>query len=264
MHGRAPALLLAASVVLLLAVLGPSVVQASPSTPLAGLGVSLSATPSYGSAPLSVDFQATVASGTPTAYNWTFGDGTFLNGTNASVGRPSHVYTSPGSYTASVRVWEGTDVGNASIPVHAITSALALRVNATPLSGVVPLTVDFAGAATGGTETYVAFNWTFGDGGTGSGSAVKWTYERSGSFYAELTVEDSGSDEVHEGVWVNVSAAPVPSVPSQVTGLGTLGWTVVGFAIGLVVAVLAVFGRAWLSSRRAPYWSASRRAQARG
>jgi len=252
MPGRAVALLLVASVGLV--VLGglASAGGARAAAPSSGLSVSLSATPSYGTAPLLVDFEATVSSGTPTAYNWTFGDGTYLNGTAASAGRPSHVYTDPGSFTASVVVAEGTVVANSTIDIHAIAGPLAVRVSASPVSGIAPLTVSFQSTVTGGTETYLVFNWTFGDGGTGSGSRVNWTYEHPGDFYAELTVEDSGLDQAHEGIWVNVSAAPAAKGGTSITDLGTLGWGIVGFAVGLAVAVLAVLGRSWIASRRTP------------
>ncbi len=250
MHRRAVAWLLAAGAVLAVAGAVPPVVQAHPTGPAAGFTVSLSATPSYGSAPLTVDFDTNVSSGTPTAYNWTFGDGGFLNGSGASAGRPSHVYAGPGLYTASLVVHEGSDLSNASIAIHAVAGPLIVRVSATPTTGAVPLTVTFEGTASGGTTTYVAFNWSFGDGGTGSGTSVRWTYERPGNFYAVLSVEDTGADEAEQGIWVNVSTAPAAAAPPGVTGLGSFGWGVVGFAVGLVVAVVAFAARSWSLSRR--------------
>jgi len=252
MHRRAVALLLALSAALCLGGVGPPVVQALPPTPAAALTVSLSATPSYGSAPLTVDFDTNVSSGTPTAYNWSFGDGAFYNGSASSAGRPSHVYANPGIFMASVTVREGSDLANASIPIHVVVGPLVVRVTATPTTGAVPLTVTFGGSASGGTASYVDFNWTFGDGGTGTGATVRWTYERPGNFYAVLSVEDTGADEADRGVWVNVSSAPTPSAPSGVTGLGSLGWGAVGFLVGLAVALFLFLGRAGFSARRTP------------
>ncbi|MGP8072834.1 MAG: PKD domain-containing protein [Thermoplasmata archaeon] len=251
MTRRVAALVFCAAAALLLGGPGAAVAGASPSRDSTGPAVSLSATPSYGAAPLLVAFLATVSLGTPTGFNWSFGDGTYLNGTDLSLVHPSHLYTTPGSYTAGVRVWEGSTSGNGSIPIHVTAAPLALRVTATPTVGTAPLTVTFQGTVSGGTGTYVSFNWTFGDGATGTGATVQYTYSHSGSYYAVLEVLDSGADEARQGVWVNVSAADA-SPPSQVTGLGTVGWAVVGFAVGLVVAVLAFFLRTWLSSRRRP------------
>jgi endo-1,3-1,4-beta-glycanase ExoK len=63
--------------------------------------VSVSANPSSGVAPVTVNFTANVnlSSGYITAYNWSFGDG------QTSVqALPSHLYQSPGNYTARVTV----------------------------------------------------------------------------------------------------------------------------------------------------------------
>jgi PKD repeat protein/DNA-binding MarR family transcriptional regulator len=250
MSSRVTLGLLCLFVALCLGGLAPSVVQAAALPSATTLPVSLSATPSAGSAPLQVAFQATVNFGTPTGYNWTFGDGTYLNGTNISDARPSHVYATPGTYTASVRVWEGTEGGNASIGVHVTASPLVLHVTATPDTGTAPLTVTFQGMIIGGSETYVAFNWSFGDGGSGVGPTIQYTYLRAGHYYVVLEVEDSEAAEVRQGVWVNVSANEVtPS--AQVTGLGAFGWAVVGFSVGLVVAIVAFPVRSWLLDRRA-------------
>jgi len=251
MMRRGAALVFCAAAALLVGGFVSACAGAVPEGPLAGPIVSLSATHSFGSAPLLVAFLATVTPGTPTAYNWTFGDGTYLNGTNASLGHPSHLYTAPGSYTAGVRVWEGTAWGNGSIPIHVTAGPLSLHVTATPSVGPAPLTVTFQGTVSGGTGTYVSFTWTFGDGGTGTGTTVQYTYPHSGSYYAVLEVQDSGANQVRQGVGVNVSSVPA-DLPAQVTGLGTVGWAVVGFAVGLVVAVLLFFGRAWFSTRRPP------------
>ena len=173
MTRRVAALVFCAAAALLLGGPGAAVAGASPSRDSTGPAVSLSATPSYGAAPLLVAFLATVSLGTPTGFNWSFGDGTYLNGTDLSLVHPSHLYTTPGSYTAGVRVWEGSTSGNGSIPIHVTAAPLALRVTATPTVGTAPLTVTFQGTVSGGTGTYVSFNWTFGDGATGTGATVQ-------------------------------------------------------------------------------------------
>jgi len=77
-----------------------------------GTQVSVAATPSSGTAPLSVSFLPAVklASGTVTGYMWNFGDGQ-----TSSAASPVHVYQNPGNYTAklTVSVSNGTQ-GNAA------------------------------------------------------------------------------------------------------------------------------------------------------
>ena len=57
-----------------------------------------SATPTTGSAPLPVSFQD-LSGGTPTSWQWTFGDG----GTS-SAQNPSHTYTTPGTYDVTLTI----------------------------------------------------------------------------------------------------------------------------------------------------------------
>ena len=220
--------------------------------PGTSFGVSASATPAYGPGPLLVQFTATETGGTPTGYNWSFGDGTFLNGTSGGFADPTHLYEAPGEYAALVLVHEGTDSASAKVYVHVLSETLSVAVSATPLAGVAPLTVAFSGSVTGGTGTYVELRWTFGNGATGSGSSVQYTYADPGHYYAEFTVEDSNGSEADAGVWVNATAADAPAKSNGLTGLGALGWGLVGFAIGVGVAVLLIPLRAWLAGRREP------------
>jgi endo-1,3-1,4-beta-glycanase ExoK len=77
--------------------------------------VSVSANPSSGAAPLSVNFTAnvTLSSGFVTSYNWKFGDGQ-----TSSDALPSHVYQAPGNYTASVTITDNSaDNASASMVV---------------------------------------------------------------------------------------------------------------------------------------------------
>lgn len=81
----------------------PGVVSNQPPTAV------MSSTPSTGDAPLLVSFDgsgSTDPDGTVTSWAWAFGDGSFGNGALTT-----HVYTTPGTYTASLTV---TDNGGAS------------------------------------------------------------------------------------------------------------------------------------------------------
>ena len=205
------------------------------------LMVSLSATPSYGGPPLVVTFEASVSTGIPTSYNWSFGDGTFYNGTNSSAARPAHVYSNPGSYAASVEVFEGLNSGEASIAIHVVAQALAVQIAASAVNGDAPLSVWFNSTVSGGTETYVNFSWVFGDGGSGSGSSLRYTFTRAGNFHVMLAVHDSGNASASAGVWVNVTSS---------TTTNSVDWSTVGqlspwFVGGLVAGALGF----WLARR---------------
>ncbi|MFC0629373.1 ThuA domain-containing protein [Kribbella deserti] len=79
--------------------------------------VNATATPTTGTAPLAVDFSTTATDpdgDLPLSYVWNFGDGGTATGASAS-----HTYTTPGAYTASVRVSDTRGaVGTQNIPIQ--------------------------------------------------------------------------------------------------------------------------------------------------
>jgi len=57
-----------------------------------------------GPAPLTVQFSDTSTGGSPSLWNWSFGDGTWFNTSVTSLRNPSHVYETPGIYTVNLTV----------------------------------------------------------------------------------------------------------------------------------------------------------------
>ena len=52
--------------------------------------------------------------------------------------------------------------------------------------------------------------WSFGDGGSGSGSSVTHTFSRTGRFTVKLTVTDSAGNATSKSITVTISAQPLP------------------------------------------------------
>jgi phospholipase C/PKD repeat protein len=93
---------------------------------------SASASPNSGSAPLSVDFSSSGSGdsdGTISAYSWNFGDGS-----TSSLANPTHVYSSAGSYTATLTVTDNaglTGSANTGVTVNGGSNLPATyRINA--------------------------------------------------------------------------------------------------------------------------------------
>jgi PKD repeat protein len=63
-----------------------------------------------------------------------------------------------------------------------------------------------------------SYAWTFGDGTTGSGVSVSHTYSVRGSYQADLTVTDTGSQTAASSRVVSVDALPVASFTVSCTG----------------------------------------------
>jgi len=90
-------------------------------------------------------------------------------------------------------------------------------VNATPTSGLVPLTVSFNGSnSTDADGTIASYSWDFGDSATATGATTSHTYNAAGSYTARLTVTDNDGAGSSATVVITVTA-PVPPAPSSLT-----------------------------------------------
>ena len=148
--------------------------------------VNFSASPSTGAAPLSVAFTNTTT-GSVTTWAWNFGDGTTSN-----VQSPTHVYSTPGSYTV-VLTATGTG-GTASktgttISVSAAPTLPVVNFSASASSGTAPLSVAFTNTTTGPVTTWA---WNFGDGTTSNLNSPTHVYSTPGSYSVTLTATGTG------------------------------------------------------------------------
>jgi large repetitive protein len=140
--------------------------------------------------PDAVQFTDFSASGNPndpiTSWYWTFGDGTSLSQSAPNPGPPSHLYTSPGTYTVTLTV--GTNGGctstNASAPyiVNAYPYPVAaFSINSTTLSipyDSLKCTNQSIGAS--------SYQWFFGDGATSTLTHPGHMYTSVGIFQIQL------------------------------------------------------------------------------
>jgi PKD repeat protein len=151
------------------------------------------ADPDTGQAPLTVRFSAagSDADGDQLTYAWEFGDGQRSFRRN-----PTHVYLTPGQYTAKVTVTDGKG-GSASATVAVnVTNppgnvAPTVLAAADPASGRPPLTVRFSAAGSDPDGDALTYAWDFGDGGVAYGAQATHVYEERGTYTARVTVTDT-------------------------------------------------------------------------
>lgn len=148
------------------------------------------ATPTSGTAPLTVEFTDASAPGSSaiTAWAWDFGDGESSTEQN-----PSHIYDETGIYSVSLTVTtaEGTDEefkGNHIAVTSGIGTGPTAAFSAEPVSGTAPLSVQFTDESEPGTSPITTWAWEFGDGSTSDGSSPSHIYSAAGTYTVVLTV----------------------------------------------------------------------------
>jgi hypothetical protein len=246
LHSRTTRCLVAAGVAIVFAVpllwLAPG---ASATAPATGFSVSVTASPSSGSVPLTVTFSATVSSGSAVGVTWTFGDGQTWAGAGPSALSVSHRFLEPGTFSVSALVSESTGSASGAVSVNVIDGPLVVLISASESNGTLPFTVTYRAVVSGGTGTYTSFSWGFGDGGYGSGQVVQYTYRYAGHFTATLTVVDSANDSATSSF--GITAAPPASSSGPASGLMPAS---VLFATAGIVGVAGLTGGIYWAGRR--------------
>ncbi len=149
---------------------------------------------------LDVDFNNTSPSGD--TFQWDFGDG---NGSN--VENPSHTYTSPGSYTATLTVSDSQGCLEPAVYSQEINyeGPVEAVLNIPDVEGCVNSTVQFT------TDTNAPYyEWDFGDGNTSTLQNPEHLYESSGTFNVSLTVIDSSTCNISSQATIPVDIAGPP------------------------------------------------------
>ena len=192
--------------------------------PASGLVPAFTFTPSSAEDHENVVFDATTSRSTglsPIAdYRWDFGDGTTGRGPTVS-----HAFPTAGTYSVTLTLVD--TLGRTASLTRAYTVSAGGRplANATasprnPAPGqVVSFNASASTAAAG--RRIVRWDWTFGDGTSGSGQIVSHAYAQPGGYTAVLTVTDdagrSDSENVDVTVGSNVPTATFTASPTRPT-----------------------------------------------
>ncbi|MET1260972.1 PKD domain-containing protein [Flagellimonas sp. DF-77] len=167
-----------------------------------------SADPLTGDAPLEVAFTGSASTDDVgiVSYAWDFADG----GT-ATEADPTYTFNTPGTYQVELTVTDGgglTDTANVTIVVGQGNEAPMAIITADPLTGTVPLEVNFTGSGSTDDVAVVSYAWDFGDGGSSTDADPTYTFTAVGSYTVTLTVIDGGGLSDSETVTIEVVAVP--------------------------------------------------------
>jgi PKD repeat protein len=137
----------------------------------------------FGQAPLSVDFAGT-ATGEPTSWAWSFGDGSSGEGRTAA-----HTYEAPGTYTLVLTATfsDGSQASLTRADLITVTDPRPEPVAAFTVTGttfIAGRSVAFVNTSAGDPKH---FTWIFGDGTTSIETDPTHTYASAGTFTVTLT-----------------------------------------------------------------------------
>jgi PKD repeat protein len=184
-----------------------------------------SSIPTVGTA---VSFTTSITGGvSPVSCSWTFGDSS--SGTGCFT---SHSYTSAGAFVSTVIAIDSLNVTSTYSVTLVVDLGLALSIDPSPAEIGVPVT--FTTAATGGLSPY-AYNWSFGDGTSQTGSIVTHTFTSPKLYSVKLTASDSNGNmgslvkqiQVQPALTVTLSSDSAGGVaPTAVRFNATASWGV--------------------------------------
>ncbi|GAB6285432.1 MAG: hypothetical protein STSR0009_16330 [Methanoregula sp.] len=177
-----------------------------------------SATPRTGTEPLTVTFTDN-STNVPTAWNWSFGDGSL---TNATVQHPVHTYVRNGTYTVSLNATNagGSNVTTRTDYITITVPAPVANFTGTPTSGTVPLTVTFTDLST---NAPTGWSWVFGDSNQTNATVQNpvHTYESAGTYTVMLNATNAGGSNITTRTdYITVT---VPAPVANFTGTPTTG-----------------------------------------
>src|SRR5256712_6221524 len=148
-----------------------------------GPSVSFTYTPVAPEPSSRVTFTANLSGGSPLAFNWSFGDGSFSM-TNPA----SHTYSTSGTFTVTLNApdSDGVNASSSQIIIVAAAPALVVTFTNSPASPEAEQAVTFTATETGGVGN-VSLSWDFGDNSSSTENPTTHTYTTSGSFLVSVT-----------------------------------------------------------------------------
>jgi hypothetical protein len=119
------------------------------------------------------------------------------------------------------------------IQAQAAYTPMSVKLSATPLSGMSPLSVTFNAAIKGGEPSYFV-NYNFGDGTSAQGTQLIHQFTQPGKYNVTVSATDQSGNVSLAWILVNVTSPPVAS------GISAFGGAVLGLFTRVVAAIIEV------------------------
>jgi YHS domain-containing protein len=162
------------------------------------------ASPVSGNAPLNVTFTE-ASTGTPTSWNWNFGDG------NTSIEQnPSHLYYTAGNYTVNLMVTNTNGTNSTFATITVLQPSLPItNFSSNVTRGYAPLSVRFSDLSKNATK----WKWDFGDGANSTDKDPVHRYSKVGKYNVTLTVKNvNGNNKITKYSYIAVDSSKVTDV----------------------------------------------------
>jgi PKD repeat protein len=162
----------------------------------APLSVTATASPVSGTMPLHVVFEGTATGGqTPYVWAWDLdGDGQYDDST---LQNPTNIYNDQGTYHVKMQVTDSlNNIGTSDVKEIIVNQIISSSISGSPLSGSVPLPVNFSGSASGGFPPYT-WAWDLDSDGVYDDSTLQnptKTFDIAGTYFIQAKVTDSQSN----------------------------------------------------------------------
>ena len=161
------------------------------------------ATLTNGDAPLTVSFTDN-STNSPTSWAWDFNNDGVTDSTEQN---PTYIYNTPGTYTVNLTVANAGGRDSNSKTSYITVNPLVADFTASPISGGIPLTVNFTDQSTG---TPTSWAWDFENDGSVDSTQQNPTYIYStpGNYTVNLTVTNiGGTNSTVKADYITVSSS---------------------------------------------------------
>lgn len=139
-----------------------------------------------GCAPLIVNFTST-STGNPSSYQWNLG-----NGVTPTIANPSTSYNTPGTYTVTLTVSNGSGSNTKTVTGYITVYGPPIVTFSTPdTAGCPPHSATFINTSNPVVPGPATYNWNFGDGNSSTAQNPSHTWPTPGFYNITLTVTNS-------------------------------------------------------------------------
>lgn len=152
--------------------------------------------------PVQIIDNSNIPSGNLSGWSWTLG-----NGANSTSQNPTVFYPNAGFYTITLEVTSNYGCKNSvidSVEVYAAPSPQPLAG-----TGCIGDNIPFADTSSGANNTIVTWDWTFGNGSTGTLANESSTYTAAGTYVATLTTTNANGCRASANTNVIINPLPI-------------------------------------------------------